>query len=120
MKKFTYALYIFLITSVLNAQDHKVCLPDGLYLYNQQQIDNFPIDYPYCTTWNSKYSQRMLRSADGLADLDEFITEQMDIHHIPGLSASIVLGDSIVWGNNFGFADLENNIPVSDLTIVSP
>jgi CubicO group peptidase (beta-lactamase class C family) len=67
--------------------------------------------------WNSLYPQSNHRIVNELADLNEFIIEQMNINNIPGLSACIVLGDSLVWKNNFGFADLENNIPVSDTTL---
>jgi CubicO group peptidase (beta-lactamase class C family) len=30
----------------------------------------------------------------------------------PGLSAAIVVGESVVWAQGFGFADLEQNVPV--------
>lgn len=49
--------------------------------------------------------------------IDEFIIEQMEIFHVPGLSACIIIGDSIVWNNNYGFMDLENSIPVHDSTL---
>jgi CubicO group peptidase (beta-lactamase class C family) len=41
----------------------------------------------------------------------------MEIFHVPGLSACIVLGDSIVWNNNYGFMNLEDSIPVHDSTL---
>ena len=39
-------------------------------------------------------------------EIDEFILEQMEIFHVPGLSACIVIGDSVVWNNNYGFMNL--------------
>ena len=50
-------------------------------------------------------------------DIDSFIEEQMDIFHVPGLSACIIIGDSIVWNNNYGYMNLEDSIPVHDSTL---
>ena len=52
-----------------------------------------------------------------LANLDEFILEKMETFHVPGLSASIIIGDSVVWNNNYGFMNLEDSIPVNDSTL---
>jgi CubicO group peptidase (beta-lactamase class C family) len=52
-----------------------------------------------------------------LSEIDEFIIEQMEIFHVPGLSACIIIGDSVVWNNNFGFMNLEDSIPVHDSTL---
>lgn len=50
-------------------------------------------------------------------ELNEYILEQMDLHHTPGLSACMIVGDSIVWNSNYGFMDLEDSIPVHDSTL---
>jgi len=52
-----------------------------------------------------------------LNEIDEFIIEQMEIFHVPGLSACIVIGDSVVWNNNYGYMNLEDSIPVNDSTL---
>lgn len=52
-----------------------------------------------------------------LDEIDEFILEQMDIFHVPGLSACIVVGDSVAWNNNYGYMNLEESIPVHDSTL---
>ncbi len=41
----------------------------------------------------------------------------MESYHVPGLSACIIKGDSVVWNNNYGFMNLEDSIPVSDSTL---
>jgi len=50
-------------------------------------------------------------------EIDEFIVEQMEIFHVPGLSACIVIGDSVVWHNNYGYMNLEDSLPVHDSTL---
>lgn len=52
-----------------------------------------------------------------LANIDEFITEQMEMNHVPGLSAVIIKGDSVIWNNNYGYMILEDSIPVHDSTL---
>ncbi len=52
-----------------------------------------------------------------LANLDEFIINNMENFHVPGLSACIIKGDSVVWYNNYGFMNLEDSIPVNDSTL---
>jgi CubicO group peptidase (beta-lactamase class C family) len=50
-------------------------------------------------------------------EIDEFILDKMEIYHVPGLSACIIIGDSIAWNNNYGYMNLEDSIPVSDSTL---
>jgi CubicO group peptidase (beta-lactamase class C family) len=54
-----------------------------------------------------------------LANIDEFILEKMGTFHVPGLSAVIIKGDSVVWNNNYGYMNLLNSIPVHDSTLFS-
>jgi len=63
---------------------------------------------------NLTYGQDNTR---GWTELNAFIQQQMDIFHVPGLSACIIAGDSLVWSENFGFASLEENEPVTDQTL---
>jgi len=51
------------------------------------------------------------------SDLEEFILNEMEYRHIPGLSASIVIDDEIIWKGAYGYADIENDIPVTNETL---
>ena len=51
------------------------------------------------------------------SEIDEFILQQMDVFHVPGLSACIVIGDSVVWNKNYGYMNLEDSIQVTDSTL---
>ena len=50
-------------------------------------------------------------------DLIEYIQSTMDTHMVPGLSVSIVKGDQIVWGQNFGYANIDEDILVDSNTM---
>jgi len=63
------------------------------------------------TTVHSQESHR------GWPELNAFIQQQMGIFNVPGLSATIIVGDSLVWKNHFGYANLETNTPVTDATL---
>ena len=45
--------------------------------------------------------------------LNSFIKQEMESENIPGLSASIIRDNEIVWVNSFGYADIANKIKVS-------
>jgi CubicO group peptidase (beta-lactamase class C family) len=49
--------------------------------------------------------------------LDNFITNHMAAEHISGMSAVLVRDNAIVWHGNYGLADRDANIPVTDSTI---
>ena len=59
----------------------------------------------YCCT---AYSQ---------SQLDEFILSRMEQFNIPGLSACIVKKGRLAWAGNYGYADIQNKIPVTGNTI---
>lgn len=48
--------------------------------------------------------------------LDQYITDQMNYLHIPGLAACIIKDKTIIWSGNYGFADIGKNKPVTDST----
>ena len=48
--------------------------------------------------------------------LDEYIQGEMEEEHFPGTTTVIVKDGEIVWIQSYGFADIENGIPVSDST----
>ncbi|MBT9147598.1 MAG: putative penicillin-binding protein PbpX [Syntrophomonadaceae bacterium] len=49
--------------------------------------------------------------------LNSFIKQEMESKRIPGLSASIIKDDEIIWVNSFGYANIANQIKVSGETI---
>jgi len=51
------------------------------------------------------------------AQLDSAIQYRMAEFHIPGLSAVIVHGDSIVWKGAYGYSDVAKTVPVADTTV---
>ena len=55
--------------------------------------------------------------AQAQSELDNFITSHMATEHISGLSAVLVRDNAIVWYGNYGLADRDANIPVTDSTI---
>jgi len=52
-----------------------------------------------------------------LQDIDAFIQQQMEINHVPGLSAAIIIGDELLWHNCYGYLNLSDSIPVNDSTL---
>jgi len=50
-------------------------------------------------------------------DLDSLIRSEMAANHIPGLAACVVRDDELVWHGEYGFARLEDSIPVVDSTV---
>lgn len=55
--------------------------------------------------------------SSNLANIDEFIIEYMEEHHKPGMAACIIKNDTVFWKGNFGFAILEDSLPVTDTTL---
>jgi CubicO group peptidase (beta-lactamase class C family) len=52
-----------------------------------------------------------------ISHIDDFIISEMEKKHIPGLSASVVIGDNVIWKGAYGYADIENNIKVTNDTL---
>jgi len=50
-------------------------------------------------------------------DIDEYILEEMQSKHIPGLAASIAIGESIIWKGAYGYANIEINRKVKNETL---
>src|SRR5699024_8115916 len=42
--------------------------------------------------------------------------ELVDTHNLPGLSVAVGLDDGVVWAQGFGWANIEEQVPVSPLT----
>lgn len=49
--------------------------------------------------------------------IDAFISGEMNTERFPGVSTVIVKDNKIVWIKSYGFADIENLIPVRDTTV---
>lgn len=47
------------------------------------------------------------------------IREKMQNDHLVGVGAALILSDSVVWKEGFGYADLENKIPFTPQTALS-
>jgi len=50
--------------------------------------------------------------------LDEYIPENMEASHVPGLVITVVEGDEVLLSKGYGYADLENRIPMTPQTNV--
>jgi len=50
-------------------------------------------------------------------ELNAYIEQTMAMNYIPGLSVSIVKNGSIVWGNNYGYANTADSILVNQNTL---
>ena len=49
--------------------------------------------------------------------LDSFFTAYMATYHVPGVAACIVKKGTVAWQGYYGYANLPQNIPVTDSTI---
>ena len=49
-------------------------------------------------------------------DIDDYIIDKMDIGHIPGLAASVIKDGRIIWSGTYGYANLEEEIPITENT----
>jgi len=49
--------------------------------------------------------------------LDSLIRAEMAANHIPGLAACAVRGSELVWHGEYGYARLEDSVPVVDSTV---
>lgn len=50
-------------------------------------------------------------------DIDDIIIDKMEQRHLPGLSASIVIGNTVRWQNAYGYANIERNVMVTNDTL---
>src|SRR5690349_1804285 len=51
--------------------------------------------------------------------VDNFILNNMNGNHTPGLSAAIIKNGKIAWSKGYGYANIEKNIPFTPNTINS-
>ena len=58
-------------------------------------------------------AQQTNKYANEIKIFEEFVTQQMQIDKIPGLSIGFIK-DDFIWTKGFGYADLENKIPATE------
>ena len=51
------------------------------------------------------------------AEVDSFILSTLETYHIPGVAASVAKGGRIVWTGSYGYAIIEQDVPVADTTL---
>jgi len=61
---------------------------------------------------NNNYSELIKESED-------FIIKKMGSDNIVGVSAAIIIDDSVIWKNAFGYADKKNKVPMTINTVVN-
>ena len=54
-----------------------------------------------------------------ISECEDFITRKMESDHIIGVSAAIIVNDSVIWKNGFGYADKVHNVPMTVNTVVN-
>ncbi|MEX1140586.1 MAG: serine hydrolase domain-containing protein, partial [Bacteroidota bacterium] len=45
-----------------------------------------------------------------------FVSDSLRVHNIPGASVSVSVNGAVIWSEGFGYADLEQKVPVSNET----
>jgi len=63
------------------------------------------------------FSQKFIFSTNNSDEIDDYIINEMQTNHIPGLSASIVIDEEVVWQNSYGYANFEENKKVVNETL---
>lgn len=59
------------------------------------------------------YSQTNL--SDKIQEIEAFIKNQMEVDKVPGIALGIMKGE-FTWSKGFGFSDLENKIPMKEIS----
>ena len=52
-----------------------------------------------------------------LTRVAEYLADEREKQHIPGMSVAVVLDDKPVWSRGFGVADVENDVPAAPNTV---
>ena len=112
MKK---TILIFLLTFVIFEYTYPQC-PDYLIFTNQDQIDNFPVDYPNC----SELDGYLIIGGENITNLDGLITltsigDYVSIHNNPILSDISGLGNLTSIGGHFVILNNNQLINLSGL-----
>lgn len=62
-------------------------------------------------------SKTLIYTTKSLDEIDDLILNEMQNNHIPGLSASIVINETVMWQNAYGYANIEENKKVENDTL---
>ena len=62
-------------------------------------------------------SQKISYSIENIDDIDDLILNEMQMKHIPGLSAAIVINDTVLWQNAYGYGNIEEDKHVDNDTL---
>lgn len=57
--------------------------------------------------------QTFAQTADAMAEIDAFITQQAERNNIPGIAVGVVKGDQLIWSKGYGWANLEKRQAMS-------
>ena len=66
---------------------------------------------------SSDYSSISTNAMVSNHSIDDFIINTMTDNHLPGLSATIVRNDTVVWTKSYGYANLSQNLTVKNTTL---
>ena len=99
------------------------CLPSGITLKTQQEIDDFPTDYPNCTeiggnVYISGYPTGDITNLNGLSQITD-IFANLSISHNAFLTSLSGLNNLSTIGNNLYFTNNDALISLSGLTNLS-
>ncbi len=62
-------------------------------------------------------SSMLLLFGLSIESVDTFVTDYIEQHHIPGLSACIVFDSEMIWSGSWGFQHIENAVQASESTV---
>ncbi|SIO65040.1 CubicO group peptidase, beta-lactamase class C family [Singulisphaera sp. GP187] len=66
---------------------------------------------------NAAQASESRRSDSISADVDEYVTQFMKRHHIPGVSVAVVSDGMIALTKSYGLANVEHRVPVTEHTV---
>lgn len=56
---------------------------------------------------------------DLIKECEDLITKRMELDNLVGVSAAIMVDDSVIWKKGFGYADKDNQVPMTVNTVVN-
>jgi len=115
MKNILLLALLLLNSTLLTAQSS--CLPDGITFTTQQQVDNFPVDYPGCTVIEGSViigtnnDDNSINDLSGLSQLDTIagflsITHNASLENLYGLDHLTHIGEGLGIQYNDNIASL--------------
>ncbi len=69
---------------------------------------------------NAQTDSNISAIKDVIESSDKFFRENLALNkNIVGLSAAVIMNDSVIWSNGFGYADKGNKVPMTTNTVVN-